>query len=116
MKMYYYKKCSTCRNAIKFLEKNNIIITNIDYTEHPLTLEELKDILVKSGSDIKKMFNTSGLIYRDLGLKDKLTAMSENEKLLLLSKNPMLIKRPLVITDTGVLFGFKEEEWKSVLL
>lgn len=114
--MYYYKKCSTCRNAIKFLEANNIVTTNIDYTEHPLTLDELKDVLVKSGADIKKMFNTSGLIYRDLGLKDKLSAMSENEKLLLLSEHPMLIKRPLVITDTSVLFGFKEEEWKSVLL
>ncbi|MGL5041794.1 MAG: Spx/MgsR family RNA polymerase-binding regulatory protein [Culicoidibacterales bacterium] len=114
--IYYYNKCSTCRSAIKFLRLNNILSEDIDYTENIITYDTLADILTKSGSDVKKMFNTSGIIYRKLNLKDKLPNMTLKEKLELLAQNPMLIKRPLLVMDDAVLFGFKESEWISKLI
>ena len=106
-----FRKCSTCLKALKWLEDNNI-----DFEERPIkeenpTYEELKSWYQMSGLPLKKFFNTSGLIYKDLGLKDKLPTMSEEEQLQLLATNGMLVKRPLVVGEDFVLTGFKEKEW-----
>jgi arsenate reductase len=111
MLVLVYRKCSTCLKALKWLEDNNI-----DFEERPIkeenpTYEELKAWYQMSGLPLKKFFNTSGLIYKDLGLKDKLPTMSEDEQLQLLSTNGMLVKRPLVVGEDFVLTGFKEKEW-----
>lgn len=111
MLVLVYRKCSTCLKALKWLEDNNI-----DFEERPIkeenpTYEELKAWYQMSGLPLKKFFNTSGLIYKDLGLKDKLPTMSEDEQLKLLSTNGMLVKRPLVVGEDFVLTGFKEKEW-----
>ena len=111
MLVLVYRKCSTCLKALKWLEDNNI-----DFEERPIkeenpTYEELKSWYQMSGLPLKKFFNTSGLIYKDLGLKDKLPTMSEEEQLQLLVTNGMLVKRPLVVGEDFVLTGFKEKEW-----
>ena len=111
MLVLVYRKCSTCLKALKWLEDNNI-----DFEERPIkeenpTYEELKAWYQMSGLPLKKFFNTSGLIYKDLGLKDKLPTMSEDAQLKLLSTNGMLVKRPLVVGEDFVLTGFKEKEW-----
>ena len=111
MLVLVYRKCSTCLKALKWLEDNNI-----DFEERPIkeenpSYEELKAWYQMSGLPLKKFFNTSGLIYKDLGLKDKLPTMSEDEQLKLLSTNGMLVKRPLVVGEDFVLTGFKEKEW-----
>ena len=111
MLVLVYRKCSTCLKALKWLEDNNI-----DFEERPIkeenpTYEELKAWYQMSGLPLKKFFNTSGLIYKELGLKDKLPTMSEDEQLKLLSTNGMLVKRPLVVGEDFVLTGFKEKEW-----
>ena len=110
MLVLVYRKCSTCLKALKWLEDNNI-----DFEERPIkeenpTYEELKSWYQMSGLPLKKFFNTSGLIYKDLGLKDKLPTMSEEEQLQLLATNGMLVKRPLVVGEDFVLTGFKEKE------
>lgn len=111
MLVLVYRKCSTCLKALKWLEDNHI-----DFEERPIkeenpTYEELKSWYQMSGLPLKKFFNTSGLIYKDLGLKDKLPTMSEDEQLQLLATNGMLVKRPLVVGEDFVLTGFKEKEW-----
>lgn len=111
-----YPKCSTCKRAKKWLDEHNIEYTDRDIKLDNPSFEELKDWYGKSGLPLKKFFNTSGLIYRDLGLKDKLENMSENEQLKLLSGNGMLVKRPLVISENAVLIGFKEKEWEKTLI
>jgi len=116
MKFYTYPKCSTCRNAKKWLEANELSFEEIHLIETPPTAKELKEILTIGQMDIKKLFNTSGQKYKELGLKDKLATMSEEEKLELLASDGMLIKRPLVVTDTKVVTGFKEEVYKSIFL
>ena len=114
--LYHYKKCSTCRKAIRFLEEHNIAVEQIDYTEHPLTKEQLTDIYKKSTLPLKRLFNTSGIIYREMGLKDNLVSMTEDEQLTLLSEHAMLVKRPIIVADTTVLIGFKESEWLEKLV
>lgn len=111
-----YPKCSTCKRAKKFLEENNIAFESRDITENTPNYDELKSIINKSGLEIKKFFNTSGIKYRELNLKDKLKGMTEDEKIKLLSSDGMLIKRPLLITDNLILVGFKENEWKETLI
>lgn len=111
-----YPKCSTCKRAKKWLDEHNIEYTDRDIKLDNPSFEELKDWYGKSGLPLKKFFNTSGLIYRDLGLKDKLENMSENEQLTLLSGDGMLVKRPLVISENAVLIGFKEKEWENTLI
>ncbi len=111
-----YPKCSTCKRAKKWLDENNIEYTDRDIKLDNPRFEELKDWYGKSGLPLKKFFNTSGLIYRDLGLKDKLENMSEKEQLNLLAGDGMLVKRPLVISENTVLIGFKEKEWKEKLI
>ena len=108
-----YRKCSTCMKAIKWLEENNIEFEERPIKEQNPTYEELKEWYQMSGLPLKKFFNTSGLIYKELGLKDKLPTMSEDEQLQLLATNGMLVKRPLVVGDDYVLTGFKEKEWEE---
>ncbi|MCL1935192.1 MAG: arsenate reductase family protein [Defluviitaleaceae bacterium] len=105
-----YPKCSTCQKAKKFLDKNKIEYENRNIKENNPTYEELKEWYEKSNLPIKKFFNTFGNVYKELGLKDKLESMTDDEKLKLLSTNGMLIKRPIIISDK-ILIGFKESEW-----
>lgn len=110
-----YPKCTTCQKAEKWLKENAIDYELRNIKEENPTLEELKLWYEKSGLDIKKFFNTSGLLYKELQLKDKLPEMSFEEKLNLLSTDGMLVKRPLVIVDDFVLTGFKEAEWERCI-
>ncbi|MEE1027938.1 MAG: arsenate reductase family protein [Agathobacter sp.] len=106
-----YPKCSTCQKAKKWLEANNIEYKERHIVEDNPTYEELKDWHSKSGLPLKKFFNTSGLLYKEMKLKDKLPAMSEEEQLKLLASNGMLVKRPLLVNGDTVLVGFKEADW-----
>ncbi|MBQ5445046.1 MAG: arsenate reductase family protein [Lachnospiraceae bacterium] len=110
-----YPKCSTCKKAEKWLDEHSIEYKKRNITEDNPTYDELKEWFSKSGLPLKKFFNTSGLIYKDMHLKDKLSEMSEEEQLKLLATNGMLVKRPLVIKDDVVLVGFKETEWTDKL-
>ena len=114
MKIYQYPKCSTCRKAVKFLKENAIEFEEINIVEMPPTIVELKRMLLVLG-DRKKLFNTSGLQYRELELKDKLPEMSDEEAVALLAGNGMLIKRPFLLGDNVALVGFKESLWKAEL-
>ncbi len=109
-----YKRCSTCKKAQKFLDEKKADYQMRDIVEDNPTYEELKKWYEKSGLPIKRFFNTSGMLYREMQLKDKLPSMSENEMLKLLSTNGMLVKRPLVVTEDAVLVGFKEAEWDEI--
>ena len=110
-----YAKCTTCQKAKKWLEAKNIPYTLRDIkTENP-TEEELKTWLKASGLPVKKFFNTSGLQYKALNLKEKLPSMSEEEQIALLASDGMLVKRPLLIGDDFVLVGFKENQWAEKL-
>ena len=108
-----YPKCSTCKKAKKWLEDNKIEFEDRHIIENTPTVEELKRWIKMSDKDIKKWFNTSGLKYKELNLKDKLPLMSDDEKIELLSTDGMLIKRPILVLENKVLIGFKEEEWKE---
>lgn len=116
MEFINYPKCSTCKKAKKWLIDNNIDFIDRDITTNTPTKEELKNYLEISGYPIKKFFNTSGNLYKEFKLKDKLETMSMDEKLTLLSNHGMLIKRPLIVTNDFILVGFKEEEWKERLI
>jgi len=107
-----YPKCSTCKKAKKWLEENNIPFEDRNIIEETPTVQELTDWIQKSGQELKKWFNTSGLKYKELNLKDKLTSMNDQEKIEFLASNGMLIKRPLLISSNGIMIGFKEEKWK----
>lgn len=110
-----YPKCSTCQKAKKWLIENNIEFKDRNIVEEAPTIEELEQWIKISGIEIKKWFNTSGLKYKELNLKDKLSNMSDEEKIKLLSSDGMLIKRPLLISDNQIYIGFKEEKWRSLL-
>ena len=110
-----YPPCTTCKKARKWLEDNGIAFDARHIKENNPTYEELKSWYEKSGLPLKKFFNTSGLQYRALELKDKLPAMTEEEQLQLLATDGMLVKRPLVVTEGAVLTGFKAEEWEKKL-
>ena len=116
MLVLVYRKCSTCIKALKWLEENNVEFEERPIKEENPTYEELKIWHQMSGMPLKKFFNTSGLLYKDMVLKDKLPQMSEEEQLRLLSTNGMLVKRPLVIGKDYVLAGFKEKEWTEKML
>ena len=111
MLVLVYRKCSTCIKALKWLEENEVEFVERPIVEQNPTYEELKSWYQMSGLPLKKFFNTSGLLYKDMKLKDKLPQMSEDEQLQLLAANGMLVKRPLVVGDDFVLTGFKESEW-----
>ena len=110
-----YPKCSTCKKAKKWLLDNNIEFEDRNIVEQTPTEDELKKWIIDSKKDIKKFFNTSGLKYKELKLKERLPEMEDEEKIKLLSSDGMLIKRPLVISKKGILVGFKEDEWKELL-
>ncbi len=110
-----YPKCSTCMKAKAWLEDSGAQYTERDIKLDNPTYEELSEWLEKSGLDTKKFFNTSGILYKSMGLKDKLPEMSDEEKLRLLSSDGMLVKRPLLVTDNTVLVGFREKEWTDAL-
>lgn len=111
----YYPKCSTCQKAKKWLDDYHIEYTERHIAEDNPSYDELKKWYEKSGLPLKKFFNTSGLLYKDMQLKDKLPSMSEEEQLKLLATNGMLVKRPLIIDGEKVLVGFKEAEWADKL-
>ena len=111
-----YPKCSTCQKAKKWLEANKIVFEDRHIVVNNPTKEELQKWIKESGKEIKKWFNTSGLKYKELNLKEKLQNMTEEEKIEVLASDGMLVKRPILISDKGVLIGFKEEEWKKLLL
>lgn len=115
MELIEYPKCSTCKKAKKWLEEQQYHFHDRDITKETPTKEELKKYIEISGYPIKKFFNTSGNLYKEFGLKDKLETMTQEEKLTLLSNYGMLIKRPLLIFDDLVLVGFKESEWEAKL-
>lgn len=110
-----YPKCSTCKKAKTYLKNHDITFTSRDITLDIPTYEELKKYLEISNLDIKKFFNTSGLKYKELNLKEKLLYMSDDEKLKLLSTDGMLIKRPILVLSDNVLVGFSEEKWNEIL-
>ena len=110
-----YPKCSTCKKAKKWLEDNKIEFEDRHIIENNPTENELKEWIRKSGKEIKKWFNTSGLKYKELNLKDKLPNMTDEEKIKTLASDGMLVKRPIFISQKGILIGFKEEEWKKIL-
>lgn len=116
MLVLVYRKCSTCQKALKWLEENGVAFEERPIVEENPTYEEMKAWYAKSGLPLKKFFNTSGLLYKELGLKDKLAQMSEDEQLQLLATNGMLVKRPLVVGKDYVLTGFKEKEWAEKML
>lgn len=116
LKVYGYQKCSTCRDALKWLDAHGIKHEVKAIRETPPTKAELKVALDAANGDLRKIFNTSGMDYRALGLKDRLPNMSVNEALEMLSTHGNLVKRPFVIGDGKVLVGFKEPAWKTALL
>ena len=113
LKVLVYRKCSTCLKALKWLEVNQIVFDERPIKEENPSYEELKAWYEMSGLPLKKFFNTSGILYKQMNLKDKLKEMSEDEQLKLLATDGMLVKRPLVIGDGFVLTGFKEKEWED---
>lgn len=116
MLLIEYPKCSTCQKAKKWLAAHEISFEDRHIAEQKPTEEELTQWIGRSGLELKKFFNTSGIKYKELGLKDKLSSMSDEEKIRLLASDGMLVKRPLVITEDRILVGFKEKEWEDVLL
>lgn len=113
MLVLVYRKCSTCLKALKWLEDRNVKYDERTIVDDNPTYEELKEWYERSGMPLKKFFNTSGMLYKDMGLKDKLADMPEDEQLKLLATNGMLVKRPLVVGDDFVLTGFREKEWEE---
>lgn len=116
MQFICYPKCSTCQKARKWLESNHLEFTERHIVEENPSYEELKKWYAESGLPLKKFFNTSGMLYKEMRLKDKLPAMSEEEQLKLLATNGMLVKRPLIVNGNMILTGFKEAEWEKALL
>ena len=110
-----YPRCSTCKKATDWLDKNQVKYDYRDIAKENPSAKELKAWHKQSGLPLKKFFNTSGLKYKELGLKDKLPTMTEQEMYKLLASDGMLVKRPLVVADDKVLLGFKEEDWKVLI-
>lgn len=111
--LLWYPKCSTCQKAKKWLKANNISFEERNIVEQTPSKEEFEKWIKQTGLEIKKFFNTSGLKYKELALKEKLPTMSNEKKIELLASNGMLIKRPLFINDKVILVGFKEKEWRE---
>ena len=109
-----YPKCSTCQKAKKWLDEHHVMYTERHIVEDNPSYEELKEWYERSGLPLKKFFNTSGMLYKEMELKNKLPLMSEEEQLKLLATNGMLVKRPLIVTDDKVLAGFRESEWEKL--
>lgn len=110
----HYPKCSTCQKAKKWLDSNGIIYESRDIVQDNPTDKEIKKWLKISGAPIKKFFNTSGMLYREMNLKEKVAENNQEELLKIISQNGMLVKRPLLISKDFVKFGFKEAEWEEI--
>ena len=110
-----YPKCTTCKKAKKWLEDNGIEYTQRHIAEDNPTSDELSEWQTRSGLPLKKFFNTSGMLYKEMGLKDKLPSMTEDEQYALLAQDGMLVKRPILVSEEWVLVGFKEKEWQEKL-
>lgn len=115
MKLYQYPNCSTCRKAIKYLDQQGLQYESIDITKQPPTKDELKVMLASYQGEIRKLFNTSGLQYRELNMKEVLPTMSANEAIELLSGNGKLIKRPFLISRDKGIVAFKETLWADFI-
>jgi arsenate reductase len=113
-RFYEYSKCSTCRNALKFLDAKRVDYEKVSIVDSPPTKTELKKMLAAYGGSIKKLFNTSGELYREMKIGSKLDSMSESEALELLATHGKLVKRPFLLAGDACLVGFKEDEWKKV--
>ncbi|WKY47772.1 arsenate reductase family protein [Eubacteriaceae bacterium ES3] len=111
-----YPKCTTCQKAKKFLTAHDIEFLERHIVEDNPSKEELLSWMEKYQGEPKKFFNTSGMVYRELGLKDKVKAMSPEEMAEVLSQNGMLVKRPILLTEQGILIGFKEADWEKALI
>lgn len=111
-----YPKCTTCKKAKKWLDEHSVSYDDRHIKEQNPTAEELKEWHKKSGLPLKKFFNTSGLLYKEMNLKDKLKNMNEEEQFALLASDGMLVKRPIAVADDTVLVGFKEADWEKTLL
>lgn len=116
MLLIQYPKCSTCQKAKKWLDAHNITYTERHIAEDNPSYDELKEWYEKSGLPLKKFFNTNGMLYKSMQLKDKLGTMSKEEQLKLLATDGMLVKRPLLVDESGILAGFREAEWEEKLL
>ena len=116
MKVLVYRKCSTCLKALKWLQEHEIVFEERAIVEENPSYEELMEWYEKSGMPLKKFFNTSGKLYKEMNLKDRLKEMSEEEQLRLLSTDGMLVKRPLVVGEGFVLIGFREKEWEEKMV
>lgn len=110
-----YPKCSTCRKAADWLADRGITVETRDIKTQNPTAAELREWHARSGLPLKRFFNTSGLLYKELGLKDRLPAMTEDEMFELLATDGMLVKRPILVTEDAVLTGFREKEWEAAL-
>ena len=115
VRIYEYSKCSTCRKALKFLDKRNIAYEKVPIVETPPAKAELKKMLALQGGNLKKLFNTSGEVYRAMKIGERLVSMSESEALELLASNGKLIKRPFALAGDKGLVGFNEDEWKKLI-
>ncbi len=113
--IYCYSRCTTCKKALKWLDENKVKYNLVDIKEDHPDERTLRQLHEKSGLPLKKFFNTSGQIYREMQLSKKLPDLSEDEMFKLLASDGMLVKRPLLITDKAVLTGFKETDWKEAL-
>ena len=114
-KVYCYDRCTTCQKALKWLEANGVQFEKIDIKSNHPDEVALRELHKRSGLPLKKFFNTSGMLYRDMKLSEKLPSMSEEERFKLLASDGMLVKRPLLVTDSAVLVEFKELEWHDAL-
>ncbi len=115
MLLVHYPKCTTCQKAKRWLDEHGCVYAERHIKEQPPTLEELKSWSQKSGLPLKRFFNTSGVLYKELGLKDKLPQMTDEQQLELLATDGMLVKRPIVVGESFVLVGFREPEWDTAL-
>ncbi|MCB0420589.1 MAG: arsenate reductase family protein [Bdellovibrionales bacterium] len=111
IEVYGYSKCSTCRKAYKYLDERGVQYNEVDITENAPSVAELKKVLKSYEGNLKRLFNTSGVAYRELKISDKLKTMSDQEAIDLLSKNGRLVKRPFIASSGAQLVGFKQEEW-----
>ena len=115
MTFIWYPKCSTCKKAANWLKEQKIQVVTRDIKEENPTVEELREWHLKSSLPLNKFFNTTGLLYNSMNLKEKLPQMTEEEQLAVLATDGMLVKRPILITDRTVLVGFRPAEWEEVL-
>ena len=113
--VYGYNRCSTVKKALKFLKDSNIEYTHIDNVDNKLSVDELKKIHIKANVDLKKLFNTSGISYRQLNLKEQYANLNDEDRFKLLANDGKLVKRPILVTDKGVKIGFNISEWENIL-